>query len=138
MTPGHRGARRSRLPRQISTRGSNQSDKGAAMRRRGAGALVLGVWIATTLSAGAAMTTEQRLRALEDLVREQQQEIKQLRGELRQQKAIGTATQQQAERAEEQGKTTEKKVTASLPEWVNKFTPFGDIRIRQEGFYNQP
>ncbi len=108
------------------------------MRRRGAGALALGVWIATTLSAGAAMTTEQRLRALEDLVREQQQEIKQLRGELRQQKAIGTATQQQAERAEEQGKATDKKVVASLPEWVNKFTPFGDIRIRQEGFYNQP
>jgi hypothetical protein len=108
------------------------------MRRRGAGTLALGVWIATTLSAGAAMTTEQRLRALEDLVREQQHEIKQLRGELQQQKAIGTATQQQAERAEEQGKATDKKVVASLPEWVNKFTPFGDIRIRQEGFYNQP
>jgi hypothetical protein len=108
------------------------------MRRWGVGTLAVVVWAATTLSAGAAMTTEQRLRALEELVREQQQEIKQLRGELRQQKAIGTATQQQAERAEEQGKTTEKKVTASLPEWVNKFTPFGDIRIRQEGFYNQP
>jgi hypothetical protein len=100
--------------------------------------LAVGLWVATTLSAGAAMTTEQRLRALEDLVREQQQEIKQLRGELRQQKAIGTATQQQAERAEEQSKVTEKKATASLPDWVNKFTPFGDLRIRHESFHNQP
>src|SRR5262245_61591003 len=108
------------------------------MRRSRAVVLAAGVWMATTVSAGAAMTTDQRLRALEDLVRQQQDEIKQLRGELRQQKAIGTATQQQAERAEEQGKATDKKVTASIPEWVNKFTPFGDIRIRQEGFYNQP
>jgi uncharacterized coiled-coil protein SlyX len=99
--------------------------------------MALAAVIASIAPAGAAMTTEQRLRALEDLVRQQQQEIKQLRGELGQQKAIGNATQQQAERAEETAKTTEKKATASLPEWVNKFTPFGDIRIRQEGFYNQ-
>jgi hypothetical protein len=99
--------------------------------------LALAGAIASIAPAGAAMTTEQRLRALEDLVRQQQQEIKQLRGELGQQKAIGNATQQQAERAEEQAKTTEKKATASLPDWVNKFTPFGDIRVRQEGFYNQ-
>ena len=91
-----------------------------------------------TMPASAAMTTEQRLRALENLVNEQQQEIKQLRGELKQQKAIGTATQQQAERAEEGAKATDKKVVASIPGWVNKFTPFGDVRIRQEGFYNQP
>jgi hypothetical protein len=99
--------------------------------------LALTVVIASIAPVGAAMTTEQRLRALEDLVRQQQQEIKQLRGELGQQKAIGNATQQQAERAEEQAKTTEKKATASLPDWVNKFTPFGDLRIREEGFYDQ-
>jgi hypothetical protein len=93
--------------------------------------------MAAAPAANAAMSTEDRLRALENLVREQQSEIKQLRGELQQQKAIGTATQQQAERAEEQGKTTEKKVTASIPDWVSKFTPFGDLRIRQEGFYDQ-
>jgi hypothetical protein len=90
------------------------------------------------MPAGAAMTTEQRLRALENLVRDQQQEIKQLRGELRQQKAVGTATQQQAERAEESAKATDKKVVASIPEWTSKLTPFGDVRIRQEGFYDQP
>lgn len=94
--------------------------------------------IASAVPAGAAMTTEERLRALENLVHQQQQEIKQLRGELSQQRVIGNATQQQAERAEEQAKTVEKKATASLPDWVNKLTPFGDIRIRHEGFYNQP
>lgn len=84
-----------------------------------------------------AISTEERLRQLETLLRQQQREIEQLRIELKQQKAIGTATQQQAERAEEQAKATEKKATASLPEWVNKFTPFGDLRIRHEGFYDQ-
>ena len=98
------------------------------------------MWLSASLAmpAGAAMTTEQRLRALENLVHEQQQEIKALRGELKQQNAIGTATQQQAERAEESAKATDKKVVASIPEWVNKFTPFGDVRIREEGFYDQP
>jgi hypothetical protein len=108
------------------------------MRRGGVGAIVCAAALSVALPAGAAMTTEQRLRALENLVHEQQEEIKQLKGELRQQKAIGNATQQQAERAEEQSKATEKKAVASVPEWVSKFTPFGDIRIRQEGFYNQP
>src|SRR5258706_2372873 len=108
------------------------------MRRRGVEVLVLAGLIASSAPAGAAMSTEERLRALENLVHQQQDEIKQLRGELKQQKAIGGATQQQAERAEEQAKATDKKATASLPEWVSKFTPFGDIRIRHEGFYNQP
>jgi hypothetical protein len=101
--------------------------KGGMMRRRGVGAVALGLLMGTHGVAFAA-STESRLQA----------EIKQLRGELKQQKAIGTATQQQAERAEEQSKAVEKKATASIPDWVNKFTPFGDIRIRQEGFYNQP
>jgi len=107
------------------------------MRRRNVGAMAVAVSIAMTLPAGAAMTTEQRLRALENLVREQQEEIKQLRGELRQQKGPSDTAQAPAE---EQAKPAEKKATAaaSLPEWVNKFTPFGDVRIRQEGFYNQP
>ena len=71
--------------------------------------------VSLAVPANAAMTTEQRLRALENLVREQQQEIKALRGELKQQKAVGNATQQQAERAEESAKATDKKVVASIP-----------------------
>jgi hypothetical protein len=94
-------------------------------------------------AAEAAMTTEQRLRALEALVQQQQEEIKQLRGELRRQR---DEAPQQAERADDKTKAAKAddkakpadKKTAALPEWVNKFTPFGDIRIRQEGFYRQP
>lgn len=104
---------------------------------------MIATWVLTTVVGAsgpieAAMTTEDRLRALETIVHQQQEEIKQLRGELKQQKAIGTATQQQAERAEEQAKTTDKKATAAVPKWVEKLTPFGDVRIRHEGFYNQP
>jgi hypothetical protein len=107
------------------------------MRRRKVGMLAVVALVGATMPASAAMTTEQRLRALENLVQQQQQEIKQLRGELKQQNALGTATQQQAERAEEQAKATDKKATAALPQWVNKFTPFGDLRIRDESFYDQ-
>jgi hypothetical protein len=111
--------------------------KGGRMRKHVVVVFAIAAMVGRAMPAGAGMTTEQRLEALEGLIRAQQQEIKQLRGELQQQKAIGTATQQQAERAEEQAKTTEKKATAALPDWVNKFTPFGDIRVRHEGFYNQ-
>ena len=107
------------------------------MQPRGVGALALSTLIAVAGQAAGA-STEARLQALEELVRQQQAEIKELRGELKQQRAIGGATQQQAERAEEQAKTTEKKATASLPDWIHKFTPFGDLRLREEGFYNQP
>jgi hypothetical protein len=110
------------------------------MRRRGAGVLAI-VWFVECAAAEAAMTTEQRLRALEALVQQQQQEIQQLRGELRQQKG-DTAAQQQAAPADDgkktaEKKTAEKKATASIPAWVGKLTPFGDVRVRQEGFYNQ-
>ena len=27
---------------------------------------------------------------------------------------------------------------SKLPDWLNSFTPFGDVRFRTEGFYNQP
>ena len=115
------------------------------MRGRKMGALALATWIGAT-PAGAAMTTEQRLRALENLVRDQAQEIKSLRQELRDKKAVPVkepeAAAPEPDRPTEKAgaKPAEKKPTAvaGLPEWVNKFTPFGDIRIRQEGFYNQP
>src|SRR5262245_37634325 len=110
--------------------------EGEMMRRRGVGVLAILAMLGAAVPARA-ISTEERLRQLETLLDQQQREIEQLKGELKRQKAIGSATQQQAERAEEQAKTTEKKATAALPEWVNKFTPFGDIRIRQEGFYDQ-
>jgi len=39
--------------------------------------------------------------------------------------------------ADSSAKATDKKVVASVPDWVSKITPFGDIRYRHEGFYNQ-
>jgi hypothetical protein len=105
-------------------------------RRARASALVLVMALVTSLPAQAASSTEARLRALEELVRSQQSEIKQLRGELKQQRSVDSATQAQAERAEEQAKSVARK--SSGADWVSKFTPFGDIRVRHEGFYNQP
>ena len=104
--------------------------------------LVVGVMVFIVMSismpAAYAASTEDRLRALENLVRSQQEEIKELRGELKQQKVVGAAASDQAARAEDQAKAVEKKATASIPQWINKFTPFGDMRLRQEGFYDQP
>jgi hypothetical protein len=105
-------------------------------RRARATALVLVMALVTSVPAHAASSTEARLRALEELVRSQQSEIKQLRGELKQQRSIDSATQAQAERAEEQAKSVAR--TSKGADWVSKFTPFGDIRVRHEGFYNQP
>jgi len=108
-------------------------------------------WVAWMLlmapmAASAAMTTEQRLQMLEEQLRrtqdqleKSQKEIEQLRGELRQQRAIGQATQQQAEQAEQKAmevQTAQK--SFSLPDALQKFSLFGDFRMRHEGFYNQP
>jgi len=109
------------------------------MRQRIAQGLAVLALLGMCVPARAAMTTEQRLEALERLIRSQQEEIRQLRNELKQQKAVGTATQQQAERAEEQAKTVEKKQTtmSKVHEQLSKFTPFGDFRLRYEGFFDQ-
>jgi putative porin len=93
--------------------------------------------------ARAEMSTEQRLRALEQALGQAQQEIKRLREEVRQQKAINQGTQTQVEETrksqEEQAKVVETaKKGLDMPGWVKQFTPFGDIRYRHEGFYNQP
>jgi hypothetical protein len=108
------------------------------MHRPGIRAVIVATLAMTSGSVEAAMTTEQRLRALETLVRQQQQEIEQLRGELRQQKAAGAAVSSEAPGAAAPAKPDTKAAVASVPKWVDKFTPFGDIRVRQEGFYNQP
>ena len=82
---------------------------------------------------------ERRLRVLEDQLRKTQDEMQQLRRELNQQKAIGQATQKQAESAEQQATTVQTAQKGfELPDWVKKFTLFGDVRIRHEGFYHRP
>lgn len=84
-------------------------------------------------------SAERRMRALEETVRKATEEMQQLRKELDQQKAIGAATQKQAEVAEEKAKTVEKAQAGGvdLPSWLKKVTLFGDVRLRHEGFYNQ-
>src|SRR5262249_46203102 len=57
-----------------------------------------------------------------------------------QQNAIGQATQKQIQQNTEETKTAtaEAKKFASVPDWLNHITPFGDVRTRFEGFYHQP
>jgi hypothetical protein len=62
---------------------------------------------------------------------------------LKQQNAIGQATQKQAEQAAESADAAKAataeatKKTASLPDWLSRTTVFGDVRARHEGFYHQ-
>src|SRR5262245_42394524 len=67
-----------------------------------AGMLWLVVMVLGPTFVGAEETpTERRLRLLEEQLKRAQQEIDRLKGEIQQQKAIGQATQKQAEQATE-------------------------------------
>lgn len=85
-------------------------------------------------------STERRLRILEEQLRKAQEEIQRLKGEVQQQKAIEQATQKQAEQAGEEAKvaTAEAKKGGESPDWMKRLTPFGDVRVRYEGFFHQP
>ena len=101
------------------------------------------VWLAAAGVPGFARaeTQEQRIRRLEAALRRTQQEIDALKDELKQQRAIGGATSKQVEQATETAAaaTAEAtKKTATLPDWLNRTTVFGDVRFRHEGFYHQP
>src|SRR5262249_37846236 len=108
------------------------------MRRMWSTALFLAVVLGLGTSAPAAESSqERRLRLLEEQLKRTQDEVNQLRRELQQQKAISTATQQQTEKAADAAAEAKTK-TAKLPGWLDSVTPFGDVRYRHEGFYNQP
>ena len=98
------------------------------------------ILLAGALPARAETPVEKRLRVLEEQLQQAQDEIKRLRQQVEQQKAIGQATQKQVEQNTEETKTaaTEAKKFASIPDWLNHITPFGDVRTRFEGFYHQP
>jgi putative porin len=120
------------------------------MRTRRVLVLLVMMIAARPLAVAAEMSTEQRLRALEEALRNAQKEIERLRSEVQRQKADNAATRTQVEDAKkaeaERAQTTEEtkkqveevKKTALLPDWLKRVTPFGDIRLRYEGFYNQP
>src|SRR5262249_10016596 len=80
---------------------------------------------------------ERRLRLLEQQLQRTQEELKQLRNEIEQQKAVTRANEEQAKHAAEKTEVAKTK-TAKLPDWLTSLTPFGDVRFRTEGFYNQP
>jgi len=96
--------------------------------------------VAIAVTARAETPVEKRLRVLEQQLKEAQDEIKHLRGQVEQQRAIGQATQKQVEQTAEETKTAtaEAKKAVSLPDWLNRTTVFGDVRYRHEGFYHQP
>ena len=85
----------------------------------------------------ARMSAEERIRALEESIRRQQEEIRDLRREINEQKTSGTLTRQQAQKADEKATVLET-AAKNLPKWLDKLSLFGDIRIRYEGFFNQP
>jgi len=93
-------------------------------------ALVASAVLGFAPMARAESSAERRLRQLEE-------EVKDLRREIEQEKAVTRANEQQVHQAAENAEAAKAK-TAKLPDYLNSFTPFGDVRFRTEGFYNQP
>src|SRR5213593_3261678 len=79
--------------------------------------------------AAAETPTERRLRLLEEKLHQAEDEIRELKGQIQQQKAIGQATQRQAEQAQEEAKTATAATQKPLevPDWLKKTTVFGDV-----------
>jgi putative porin len=102
-------------------------------------------WAALAVSAVLGLTTiahaetdqERRLRQLEQQLQRTMDQMKQLQNEVAQQKAITRASEEQLQHAADTADLAKAK-TSKIPEWLSSFTPFGDVRIRTEGFYHQP
>jgi hypothetical protein len=109
------------------------------MGKRGTAFWLVVVAVAWAGQALAETPTEKRLRLLEEQLQRAEREIKELRGQVQQQKAIGQATQKQAEDAQEQAKATTAQAAKSweAPDWLKRTTLFGDVRVRHDGLYNQ-
>jgi hypothetical protein len=90
--------------------------------------------------ARAETAADRRLRHIEEELEKAQRRIKDLEAEMKQQRAVGMATQRQVEQADETAKTASANASKviDLPEVLKKTTIFGDVRYRHEGFYNQP
>jgi len=117
---------------------SNRSHR--KRRRILAGGLALLLLLGPAARAFAESAEERRLRALEETLRQTQQQVEELRRQLDQQKAAAQETDKKVTEAAITAKTANadaKKIT-SLPDWLNRTTLFGDVRYRQEGFYHQP
>src|SRR5206468_1561823 len=108
--------------------------------RRIAGALALVLLLGPAGRALAGTDAERRLRVLEETIRRQQEELKDLRRQIDEQRALGEATRKQAEEATKEAKTASAPARKGpeLPDWLGRTTVFGDVRGRHEGFYHQP
>src|SRR5262249_10843794 len=113
-----------------STKGEYRMSIRGFGRKRWA-ALVVAAVLGFAPLAQADPEQERRLRLLEQQLQRTQEELKQLRNEIEQQKAVTRANEEQAKHAAEKTEVAKTK-TAKLPDWLNSFTPFGDVRFRTE------
>ena len=107
------------------------------LRGRRWAALVVTAVLGLTSIAHAQTSQERRLRQLEQELERTQVEMKQLRKEIDQQKAVTRASEEQVQHAADTADVAKAKAS-KVPDWLNSFTPFGDVRFRYEGFFNQP
>src|SRR5262249_25189418 len=99
--------------------------------------VVLAVLGSAPVAQAADTSAERRLRQLELQLQRTQDEMRQLRKEIEQQKAVTRASQDQVQKAADNADVAKAKA-AKVPDWLSYFTPFGDVRFRYEGFFNQP
>ncbi len=99
--------------------------------------LAVSALLGLAATARAETDRDRRLRQLEQQLKATMEQMQQLQKEVAQQKAITRASEEQLQHANDTADLAKAK-TSKLPDWLGYFTPFGDVRIRTEGFYNQP
>lgn len=87
--------------------------------------------------------TEKRLRNLERALEDAQKEIQRLQDEVKRERSAREATsadvaETKKTQTEQQTKIEQASKASSLPDWLKRVSLFGDVRLRYEGFYNQP
>jgi hypothetical protein len=111
--------------------------------RTGTAVLLAVAWIAAgPHQVWAESSVEGQLRDMAAQLQRALKRIDELEKQVQQQKAIGQATQKQAAQASEDAAATAKTVQAAQPAFawadqMKRFTLFGDLRTRFEGFYHE-
>src|SRR5262249_19762605 len=120
-----------------STKGEDRMSIREFREKRWAVLVVLAVLGFAPVAQAADTSAERRLRQREQQLQRTQDEMRQLRREIEQQKAVTRASQDQVQKASDNADVAKTKAS-KVPDWLSYFTPFGDIRFRYEGFFNQP
>jgi hypothetical protein len=84
---------------------------------------------------------EERIRRLERIIHENGLDVPPDKRKARTTAAPAApaeATEEQVQRAVDKAEAARAKTAKLPPDWLSYFTPFGDVRFRFEGFYNQP